>query len=239
MNNNNPAWSHQLRISCFTSRKDPKASTLTISWKQLVSNLGNVRRTAETMEQWDAMTRDRRGAIKDVGGLTGGVFADRRRGNKTTVSRSCITLDLDNGLYDPDMLIKNIAGKYNCAICGYSTHSHRPRTPKIRLVIPLLHEMDGHAYEAMTQQLIRDCNLTEYADPTTHQRARLFYWPSASADAKQAKGVMCPDDWQKKAIAYLQETGIWENQGRKWIQPYKMQVTRWGYIKAHDTGYPQ
>ena len=43
--------------------------------------------------------------------------------------------------------------------------------------------MDGHAYETMTRELVKDCGLTEYADPTTHQRARLFYWPSASKDA--------------------------------------------------------
>lgn len=172
---NNSASSHVLRISCFNSRKDTVARPVTMTWKQLVGNLTNTRRTAETMKEWDAMTRDRRGAVKDVGGFTGGIFADGRRGNKTTVSRSCVTLDLDNGCYDPDVIIKALGKKLNCAVCGYSTHSHRTGAPKIRLVIPLLREMDGPAYETMTQQLVKDCGLTEYADPTTHQRARLFY----------------------------------------------------------------
>ncbi len=180
---NNSASSHVLRISCFTSRKDTVARPVTMTWKQLVGNLTNTRRTAETMKEWDAMTRDRRGAVKDVGGFTGGIFADGHRGNKTTVSRSCVTLDLDNGSYDPDVIIKAIGKRLNCAVCGYSTHSHRTGAPKIRLVIPLLKEMDGLDYENMTQQLVKDCGLTEYADPTTHQRARLFYWPSASKDA--------------------------------------------------------
>ena len=180
---NNSASSHVLRISCFTSRKDTVARPVTMTWKQLVGNLTNTRRTAETMKEWDAMTRDRRGAVKDVGGFTGGIFADGRRGNKTTVSRTCVTLDLDNGSYDPDVIIKAIGKRLNCAVCGYSTHSHRTGAPKIRLVIPLLKEMDGLAYETMTQQLVKDCGLTDYADPTTHQRARLFYWPSASKDA--------------------------------------------------------
>ena len=180
---NNSASSHVLRISCFNSRKDTVARPLTMTWKQLVGNLTNTRRTAETMKEWDAMTRDRRGAVKDVGGFTGGIFADGRRGNKTTVSRSCVTLDLDNGSYDPDVIIKALGKKLNCAVCGYSTHSHRTGAPKIRLVIPLAKEIDGLAYETMTRQLVKDCGLTEYADPTTHQRARLFYWPSASKDA--------------------------------------------------------
>lgn len=180
---NNSASSHVLRISCFNSRKDTVARPVTMTWKQLVGNLTNTRRTAETMKEWDAMTRDRRGAVKDVGGFTGGIFADGHRGNKTTVSRTCVTLDLDNGSYDPDVIIKAIGKRLNCAVCGYSTHSHRTGAPKIRLVIPLLKEMDGLDYENMTQQLVKDCGLTEYADPTTHQRARLFYWPSASKDA--------------------------------------------------------
>ena len=180
---NNSASSHVLRISCFTSRKDTVARPVTMTWKQLVGNLTNTRRTAETMKEWDAMTRDRRGAVKDVGGFTGGIFADGHRGNKTTVSRTCVTLDLDNGSYDPDVIIKAIGKRLNCAVCGYSTHSHRTGAPKIRLVIPLLKEMDGLDYENMTQQLVKDCGLTDYADPTTHQRARLFYWPSASKDA--------------------------------------------------------
>lgn len=177
------AMEHTVRISRFRNRKEPLAYPDTVTWRQLVRELTTERRTAETMAQWDDMGRSQRGAIKDVGGFTGGVFANGRRGNAGDVTRSLVTLDLDNGKYDPDALIEGVARELGCAVCGYSTHSHRSRTPKIRLVIPLRYEMNGVEYEQMTGALIGRCGLTPYADPSTRERSRLFYWHSASKDA--------------------------------------------------------
>lgn len=177
------AMEHTVRISRFRNRKEPLAYPDTVTWRQLVRELTTERRTAETMAQWDDMGRSQRGAIKDVGGFTGGVFANGRRGNAGDVTRSLVTLDLDNGKYDPDALIEGVARELGCAVCGYSTHSHRRRTPKIRLVIPLRYEMNGVEYEQMTGALIGRCGLTPYADPSTRERSRLFYWHSASKDA--------------------------------------------------------
>ena len=184
-NNENTAEALTVRISEFVSRLNPAAIVREYTWGELCARLRTVTRTPETRAEWEAMPRGRRGAVKDVGGFTGGVFANGRRGNSSAVTRTLVTLDLDSGgEYDPDKLIRQVAGTLRCAVCGYSTHSHTRRQPKIRLVIPLARPMEGEAYEAMTAALIRRCGLTEYADPSTVERGRLFYWCSASADAE-------------------------------------------------------
>ena len=184
-NTENTSEALKVQISEFASRLNPAASVREYTWGELCARLRTVRRTAETRAEWEAMPRGRRGAVKDVGGFTGGVFANGRRGNSSAVTRTLVTLDLDSGgEYDPEALIRQVAGTLRCAVCGYSTHSHTRRQPKIRLVIPLARPVEGEAYEAMTAALIRRCGLTEYADPSTVERGRLFYWCSASADAE-------------------------------------------------------
>ena len=184
-NTENTSEALKVQISEFASRLNPAASVREYTWGELCARLMTVRRTAETRAEWEAMPRGRRGAVKDVGGFTGGVFANGRRGNSSAVTRTLVTLDLDSGgEYDPEALIRQVAGTLRCAVCGYSTHSHTRRQPKIRLVIPLARPVEGEAYEAMTAALIKRCGLTEYADPSTVERGRLFYWCSASADAE-------------------------------------------------------
>ena len=167
-NTENTSEALKVQISEFASRLNPAASVREYTWGELCARLRTVRRTAETRAEWEAMPRGRRGAVKDVGGFTGGVFANGRRGNSSAVTRTLVTLDLDSGgEYDPEALIRQVAGTLRCAVCGYSTHSHTRRQPKIRLVIPLARPVEGEAYEAMTAALIKRCGLTEYADPST------------------------------------------------------------------------
>lgn len=154
-----------------------------LTWNELRVRLLTLLRTSETAAQWDGMSKAERGAIKDCGGFIGGRLKDGVRRKSAVEGRSLITLDLDSGSYDPDAVAARVARMLSCAVVGYSTHSHRREAPRIRLVIPLAEELSGAEYERTVAHLLQVCGLSGYADRTTGESSRLFYWWSASADA--------------------------------------------------------
>ena len=66
-----------------------------IAFDELCEKLRNTKRTSETVEEYKRFNKDERNRAKDNGGFVGGLLKGHKRGNGEVVSRSILTLDLD------------------------------------------------------------------------------------------------------------------------------------------------
>lgn len=195
----------ELDISIGKHKADTSWKAQYMSWPEFCDRLRQVRRTAETMAQYDKMDKNARGKAKDGPGFVAGMLDGGRRKKEAVSSRSMITLDADfagdSFLFDVELVL----GGYAYAI--YSTHSHRPDRPKYRVIVPLNRPMSPDEYAAASRKLAETIGM-EFFDKTTFHLHRLMYWPSASCDADPileiADGEAMPveslldqyEDWQ-------------------------------------------
>lgn len=170
----------ELDISFGKHRADTNWKPEYLSWDEFVEKLRKVRRTAETMVQYDAMSPAAKGKVKDGSSFVGGLIRGGRRKKENIDSRSLITLDIDFGddnfSFAADLVL---AGS---AYLIYSTHSHRPDKPKYRLIVPLDRTVSADEYAAISRLLADQIGLS-YFDRTTFDVHRLMYLPSCSKDA--------------------------------------------------------
>ena len=174
----------KLRIAVCKNRKDKKYHNQEVAWSDLVKRLETTTYTHETLNEYRAMPKDRQSDIKDVGGFVGGYLKDGRRGKDTVVSRSTITLDLDDAsmelIDDWDML-----GSPGYAMVVYSTHKHTLRKPKLRLIIPLSRDVGPEEYEFLSRTVAQQMDHSMLMfDDTTYQPSRMMFWPSTSKDGE-------------------------------------------------------
>ncbi|MGM1047620.1 MAG: VapE domain-containing protein [Bacillota bacterium] len=170
----------ELDISFGKHRADTNWKTEYLTWEEFVDQLRKVRRTAETMAQYDKMNNVARGKLKDGPAFVGGLVRTGRRKKENVDSRGLITLDVDRG--DDDFLFSAELVLGGTAYVIYSTHSHRPEKPKYRLIIPVDRNMSPDEYAAVSRKLAEHIGM-EYFDKTTFDVHRLMYLPSCSKDA--------------------------------------------------------
>lgn len=83
-------------IAIGKSRKDVHWQNENKTWEDILNLLRQPKRTAETVEEYNAMTKDARSEVKDVGGFVGGKLNGERRISGSVTERTLITLDADN-----------------------------------------------------------------------------------------------------------------------------------------------
>jgi len=149
-------------------------------WSELVAKLSQTTRTRETFAEYQKMTKAQRDQIKDVGGFVGGALKNGRRKTDHISWRSLLTLDADYITGDFWAAVEVMLG---CACVVYSTHSHSPSSPRLRLVIPLSRPVTPDEYPAVGRRVAADLGI-DFFDDTTYQPHRLMYWPSTSADGE-------------------------------------------------------
>ena len=173
----------QIKIAVADSRKSGRWSNEIWDWEIFTERCADTQRTDETLSDYLNMTKDRQTGIKDVGGFVGGHLTDGTTGRtKANIAlRSCLTLDIDHA---PADLWDRFAKAYTGAAVCYSTHKHTPESPRLRIVVPFDRDTSPEEYQAVSRMFCKDAGLLEYADRTTHDINRLFFWPSTSADAE-------------------------------------------------------
>ena len=217
-----------IRIVTGRSRHETKWKTRSLRWDELVQRLTTVKRTGETVEAYKAMTREQRGAVKDIGGFVGGTLKGDRRKASEVLSRSLITLDIDYGTPAvPDIVADMLCGT---AWCLYSTHSHTPQTPRYRLVIPLSREVSADEYTPIALRIADDIGITLF-DQSTYEPSRLMYWPSASKDGEFIG--LAGDGEPADADAILDSFNDWRNVAEWPVDPRGTQPTAKG-VKQED-----
>lgn len=206
-----------ITIATGNSRRSTNWKNKEMLWSEFVDKLGRVTRTQETQAEYARMPKDERDSAKDVGGFVGGTLKGGRRKIGAVTQRRLITLDMDSiaAGEDPWPTVTLILG---CAAVLYSTHSHTPKAPRLRLVIPLSRPVSPEEYEAIARRIAGDIGI-DMCDDTTYEPHRLMYWASASADAEfryeVQDGPWLDADEQLKRYADWQDPTQWPVSSRK------------------------
>jgi putative DNA primase/helicase len=171
----------ELDISFGKHRADTNWKPAYLTWEEFVDKLRKVRRTNETMAQYDSMHTVGKGKVKDGPSFVGGLVRGGRRKKENIDTRSLITLDADYADEDFLFAVELVLGGSAYAI--YSTHSHRGNKPKYRLIAPGVRTMNPDEYAAVSRKLAEQIGM-HYFDKTTFDVHRLMYLPSCSKDAE-------------------------------------------------------
>ena len=152
----------------------------TISWADLCEKLKTTKRTAETVEQYHAMSRDEKEKAKDIGGFVGGHLKNSRRLAENMTCRSLLTLDSDSAKEDFLARFKQDC-RYAAAV--YTTHGHTPEAPRYRIVIPFEEDISPDCYNAVARYFAAQWGIDQF-DPCSYKVNQLMYWPSSPADGE-------------------------------------------------------
>ena len=181
-------------ISVGKSRKDIRWHNTDIGWYEFLERLREPYRTHETMREYKAMSKDEKGRAKDIGGFVGGALSSGRRKAANVLNRSLVTLDLDDAVSSA----WDDAALWGWRMAMYSTHSHTPEQPRLRMVFPLDRVVSVDEYQAIARRVGEYIGIDQL-DPSTHEPSRLFYWPSCPSDGEylfreQDGEVLCADE---------------------------------------------
>lgn len=175
-----PAIQHDglLTIATAQTMTAKKWKNVSVQWSELVEHFKHVVRTGETVAEFKKMTTAEQSQRKDQGAFVGGGLKGGRRKIGHVQNRSLLTLDADNAPADfPDQ----VSLLLDCAYALYTTHSHKIKGSRYRLVIPLAKAVETEAYQPLARLVANDLNI-EYFDTTTYQAERLMHYPSTSSD---------------------------------------------------------
>lgn len=175
--------SKKLYIATGKSRKETRWKNVEITYESLIERLETNTRTQETYQEYKRSSKTQRDEIKDVGGFVGGSLKSGRRKAENVANRSLLTLDMDfvdtsvNDLWDSITMFNDFE------ILMYSTHSHEPKNPRLRLIIPLDRSVLPDEYQAISRKIADEIGIDMF-DDTTYEPSRLMYWPSTSRDGE-------------------------------------------------------
>lgn len=194
-------------ITTGQSRTSTDWQAREVTWGQLLARLSRCAATAETAEQYKAMTREQRGTVKDLGGFVGGRLSGPHRKSGNMVDRCLVTLDIDYATeHTMDAVRSMLEGT---AWCVYSTHSHTAEAPRYRLIVPLDRTVTPEEYQPVARWLASRIGIDEF-DDSTYQPVRLMYWPSRPKDGAWVyeTGEGAPLDPDRVLATYVDWTDV-------------------------------
>jgi len=204
-------------IAIGRSRTEKNWKNVEITYASLLEKLQTTTRTRETFAEYKNMPKSQRDAIKDVGGFVGGTLKDGRRKAENIANRTLLTLDMDNVDMSVSDLWDSITMLNDFEIVMYSTHSHEPKNPRLRLIIPLDRPVFPDEYQAIGRKIAEEIGIDMF-DDTTYEPSRLMYWPSTSADGefvfKRQEGPwLDPDEVLNKYLDW-KDVSFWPTSSR-------------------------
>jgi putative DNA primase/helicase len=233
-----------MKIAYGDSRLSKRWVNKITTFGELCERFKTTRRTTETVSEYKKFSKDRRDGIKDVGGYVLGHLKTGRRKKDTVESRSGITLDADHadgGFIDEvEMLFP-----HQCAV--YSTHSHTPEAPRLRVVIPLTREVTPDEYAALSR-LVADEIGMDCFDDSTYEPERLMYWPSTPSDGEYVFKVidgepLDPDEYLPK-LSDWRDCSLWPTSSRqsevmqRTVSQQQDPLSKEGVVGAFCRAYP-
>ena len=181
-------------IAVGRSRKDTRWHNTEYTWETFLEKLREPYRSHETTREYRAMSKADKAQAKDIGGFVGGALNGGRRKAEAVRDRCLVTLDLDDA--GPDAWENAALWGWTCAC--YSTHSHTPEKPRLRMLFPLDRTVTVEEYEAIARKVAEYIGF-EQLDVTSFEPSRLMYWPSCPSDGEyvfreQEGEVLCADE---------------------------------------------
>lgn len=207
-----------LNVAIGESRKSTKWKTIEVSWSKFLNKLSSTTRTNETIKEYFSMPRAGRDKIKDVGGFVGGALKKGRRKAENLANRSMLTLDMDFINTSVEDVWDSITMFFGNELCIYTTHSHTPDKPRIRLIVPLNRPVLPDEYQAIARRVADDIGIDMF-DDTTYTPVRLMYWPSTAKDGeyifKHQRGSLLDADKILKSYFDWTDINEWPTSSRE------------------------
>ena len=166
-----------------------------ITFNELKERLKVTIRTPESAEEYSRFSKVQKDTAKDHGGFVAGVLQGGRRKIDTVSSRSMITLDGDR--ISAEFLDRyESATPYTSTL--YSTHSHSPENPRVRVIFPLTRDVTPEEFVAVSRYLAEMLGI-DYFDECSYLPNQLMYWPSTPSNGvfiykEVDKAWLNPDD---------------------------------------------
>ncbi len=227
------AASRSLTFASGTSRHSNKVKNTPMKWADFVKKIESPVRTGETYAEFCKASKKIKDEIKDCGYFVGGHFDKGIRKKINIIGRDTITLDADHGGVDYKVLLELCLGPYTFVV--YSTHSHSPRKPRLRIVFPLTRTVKPEEYEPLARKLAEKVGMDLF-DDTTYQVSRAMYWPSVSSDGEyvcyQNEGEWVNPDNELSEYDNWQDVEEWPLSNRELEAPHK--AIRRAKDKAED-----
>ena len=163
-----------------------RISEHTVSWPELVEIFQEPTRRTISHETYLGLSPKLRSRSKHTGLFLGGPCRAGYRNSKGVLSRSVVNLDIDDGadrLWAQILEAGHVPALAGITHFVHSTRSHTPRSPKLRVIIPLARDVEPGEYEPVAR------SLAVKLDPDMKLVARESYpfaqgmfFPSVSAD---------------------------------------------------------
>lgn len=210
MKPNTTAKTDRLRVSVGASRFSKRWQRESLTWQELVARLTTAKTASVTLAEALKLPKAKQDGIKDQGGYVGGVLNGEHRKKTNVVARSLITLDADDAMPTfPEVVAKTL----HCTALLHSTFKHTEERPRYRLIIPTDREMTIDEYNFISRRIAADIG-NMYFDSTTHDPARLMYWPVIPRGGKLVwrlyEGDMLAVDDYLEAHPQWQDVTQWE-----------------------------
>ncbi len=175
------ASARPLQMSVGMKRYSNKVTNETTKFSEFVQRLKQPVRTNETFAEYCKAAKKVKDETKDHGYYIFGHFTDGIRKKSHLQGRDAIVLDGD---FLPTEYKKVFEKKLtSIAYVYYSTHSHSPRKPRIRVIIPLTRHVTPDEYVAIARKVAKGIGM-DYFDDTTYEVSRAMFWPSVSKDGE-------------------------------------------------------
>lgn len=176
----------QMTVYVTTNRKEKVYQAAPMSLQELFERLKVSQPIPYTIEAYKALKKPRRDDLKDIGGYVLGELKDGRRRSGCVLTRCAAVLDADSlPAGGTEEFIRRVAALGLCC-CVYSTASHRPQAPRLRVVIPFSEDLPAEQYQPVTRLLCQAIQLEmSWFDPTTAQAERMMYWAAHCQDVAQ------------------------------------------------------
>lgn len=170
----------ELKIAVGDSNHAAKWINKTTSFDDLCRRLETTIRTTESAEEYAKAPKPVRDNIKDKGGFVGGALRGGRRKRANVECRSIVVLDGDKM---PETFIEDYSAMPLYGGFLYTTHSHTPEAPRVRMGFPLTRDVTAEEYNAVARYLAREIGI-DYIDDCSYQPHQLMYWPTTPANGE-------------------------------------------------------
>jgi putative DNA primase/helicase len=246
---------HKLRLRFSEGwRNLGKAANKVIAWPKFCERLGDPTIDTLTSDQYHRLSQKDRHERKNQGWFVGGTFRDGIRRQSNIEGRSMLCYDIDEcspELYEALMAEQATGYLADREYYAYTTRSHTPEKPRVRVVVPLSREIAPPEFGPICRIVAFKIDESmEQIDPVSFRITQLMFLPSRSKDGEfktnwRHGALLNPDevlkDWAKdydKNYSRLprspREAGKLREHGVKIGDPRKKRGIIGAWCRAHS-----
>lgn len=238
----------ELKISTAPSKTSARWTNQLTTLQDLTARAYEPTLVDCTTAEYEKLAKGEKDKHKDVGGFVGGHLKNGRRRKGHVLTRSLVTLDLDNLPKDVD-LAAVLTETLPYAWLAHTTLSHTADNQRWRIWGWLTRDVTADEYGAVARRIAQDINPgIAWFDPSTFEPERLMYWPATLTDGdyhvhvSSKKDVLNPDDFLARYDVWQDVTtwpGITPDQAQAYLERGKLDDPRDkpGMLGAFNTAY--